>query len=64
MPARHVSNVSSSTPAAIRFLLELGWFMELDSAAAVPDIVELVEFDSVAASIISRDWVERTPGEE
>ena len=33
----------------MRFLLELGWFMELDSVAAVPGIVELVEFDSVVA---------------
>jgi len=49
MPARQVSNVSSSTPAAIRFLLDLDWFMELDSVAAAPDIVGLVEFDSVAA---------------
>jgi len=37
MRARHVFNVSSSTPAAMRFLLELGWFVALDSAATTSD---------------------------
>jgi hypothetical protein len=45
MRARHVSNVSSSTPAAIRFLLVLGWFI-----AGALDIVGLVELDSAAAT--------------
>jgi len=48
MPARQVSNVSSSTPAAIRFLVDRDWFMELDSAAAAPDIAGLVDFGSAA----------------
>jgi hypothetical protein len=37
MRARQVFNVSSSTPAAIRLVLELGWFLELGSATAPPD---------------------------
>lgn len=50
MRARQLSNVSSSTPAAIRvWLVDFDWFMALDSVAAVPDIFGLVEVDSVAA---------------
>ena len=37
MRARQVFKVSSSTPAAIRLVLELGWFLELGSATAPPD---------------------------
>ena len=50
MRARQLSNVSSSTPAAIRvWLVDFDWFMALDSEAAVPDICGLVAVDSVAA---------------
>src|SRR6476659_11143292 len=42
MRARQLSNVSSSTPAAIRvWLVDFDWFMALGSEAAVPDIVGL-----------------------
>jgi hypothetical protein len=37
MRAKQVFKVSSSTPAAIRLVLELGWFLELGSATAPPD---------------------------
>ena len=37
MRARQVFKVSSSTPAAIRLVLELGWFLELGSATAPSD---------------------------
>ena len=40
MRPRHVSNVSSSTPAAIRFWLD-DWLIDLDSAAAALDVVGL-----------------------
>jgi hypothetical protein len=36
MRATQVFKVSSSTPAAIRLVLELGWFFELGSATAPP----------------------------
>jgi hypothetical protein len=37
MRARQVFKVSSSTPAAIRLVLELGWVLELGSTTAPPD---------------------------
>src|SRR6476620_6716729 len=50
MRARQLSNVSSSTPAAIRvWLVDFGWLMALDSEAGVPDICGPVAVDSVAA---------------
>jgi hypothetical protein len=49
MRPRQESNVSSSTPAAIRVWLVLDWFMDLGSVAAASDIFGLVEVDSVAA---------------
>jgi hypothetical protein len=41
MRATQVFKVSSSTPAAIRLLLELGWFLELGLATAPPDALGL-----------------------
>ena len=53
MRATQVSKVSSSTPAAIRPLVDwdIGWFAELASARGVLDIVglDVVGLDVVAA---------------
>jgi hypothetical protein len=46
-----VSNVSSSIPAAIRFLLELDWFVGADTTAFPSDVAspaDVVELDTAA----------------
>jgi len=54
----HVSNVSSSTPAAIR-VSDFDWLMDLGSVAGAVDIFGLVEVDSVVAGadIVGLDTV-------
>jgi hypothetical protein len=50
MRPRQVSNVSSSTPAAIRFWLD-DWFIDLDPAAAALDVVGLDMADPLPLDI-------------
>jgi hypothetical protein len=60
MRATQVSKVSSSTPAAIRPLVDwdIGWFAELASARGVLDIVGL---DVVGLDVVGLDVVAAPP---
>ena len=61
MRATQVSKVSSSTPAAIRPLVDwdIGWFAELASARGVLDIVglDIVGLDVVGLDVVGLDVV-------
>ena len=65
MRATQVSKVSSSTPAAIRPLVDwdIGWFAELASARGVLDIVglDIVGLDVVGLDVVGLDVVAAPP---
>jgi len=65
MRATQVSKVSSSTPAAIRPLVDwdIGWFAELASARGVLDIVglDVVGLDVVGLDVVGLDVVAAPP---